>query len=440
MLCFLGRRKRPNVFPSTVACRRRPGLRWALAVSAFVPLAMPAQAQGPLTLAEAERLALTEEPGREIFLARSAALAERSIAAGQLMDPKARVGLLNFPIESGGFSTEGMTQVQLGIRQEFPRGNSRALRTERLLAEAAEQTARAELRSRDVLTAVRQAWLDAYYWTQAAALVGESRPLFDDLAAITQSLYAVGRRDQQDVLRADLELSRLDDRLLQIETQRLAAQGALQEWIGLAARRPVSAALPNWPTPPEFSALEAALAEHPDLTAAAARVTTQEHAIELAEAQFKPGWMLDFGYGYREGNLPSGEPRSDFISLMVSVDVPLFRRNRQSRDLEAALQERRAAEASQSELTRRLTSQLQREYDRWKMLSQRIALYDDTILVQADDRARAALLAYQSESGDFSDVLRGYIDQLNARLEHVRLQVERARSFAVLAHLGGITP
>ena len=439
MLCFSGRRERPNIVVFNGERRRRPALRPVLA-SAAVMLATSAQAQGPLTVAEAERLALTEEPGREVFLARSAALAERSVAAGQLMDPKARVGLMNFPIESGGFSTEGMTQVQLGIRQDFPRGRSRALRTDRLRAQATEQTARAELRSRDVRTAVRQAWLDAYFWTRARALVGESRPLFQDLAAITQSLYAVGRSDQQDVLQADLELSRLDDRLLQIETQRLAARAALQEWIGAAAQRPVSSALPNWPRPPELSTLQAGLAEHPDLNAAAARVTTQEHAVQLAREQFKPGWMLDLGYGYREGNLPSGEPRSDFISLMVSVDVPWLRRKRQSRDLEAALQERRAATAARSELTRRLTSQLQREYDRWGVLSQRIALYDQTILVQADDRARAALVAYQSESGDFSDVLRGYIDQLNARLEHVRLQVERARSFAVLAHLGGITP
>jgi hypothetical protein len=48
------------------------------------------------------------------------------------------------------------------------------------------------------------------------------------------------------------------------------------------------------------------------------------------------------------------------------------------------------------------------------------------------------LLAYQSDAGDFADVMRGYIDDLDTRLELVRLQVERARAYAVLANLGGL--
>ena len=48
-------------------------------------------------------------------------------------------------------------------------------------------------------------------------------------------------------------------------------------------------------------------------------------AVELAEQAYKPGWALDLNYGYREGNLPSGEPRSDFVSVAVTVDLPIFR-------------------------------------------------------------------------------------------------------------------
>ena len=55
------------------------------------------------------------------------------------------------------------------------------------------------------------------------------------------------------------------------------------------------------------------------------------------------------------------------------------------------------------------------------------------------DHAQAALLAYQSDAGDFADVMRGYIDELNTRLDHLRLQIERAQSYAVLANLGGLS-
>ncbi len=60
------------------------------------------------------------------------------------------------------------------------------------------------------------------------------------------------------------------------------------------------------------------------------------------------------------------------------------------------------------------------------------------MLGQASDNAQASLLAYQSDDGDFADVMRGYIVDLNTRIEFVRLQVEREQSFAMLANLGGL--
>jgi hypothetical protein len=62
----------------------------------------------------------------------------------------------------------------------------------------------AEARSRGVIEAARDAWLEAYYWQRAEQVLSDSRPLFDDLLQITQSMYAVGRSAQSDVLSATL--------------------------------------------------------------------------------------------------------------------------------------------------------------------------------------------------------------------------------------------
>ena len=94
--------------------------------------------------------------------------------------------------------------------------------------------------------------------------------------------------------------------------------------------------------------------------------------------------------------------------------------------------------ASEAELVARLSSELDIEYARWTDLTRRLGLYETRILEQSKGQAQAALLAYQSDTGDFSDVMRGYIDDLNTRIEHVRLQVQRAQSHAVLAKLGGL--
>jgi outer membrane protein TolC len=394
-----------------------------------------------LTLAEAEDLALENEPGMAALDARAQAFEERSVAAGALPEPTLRVGINNFPIESGGFSTEGMTHAAIGLRQAFPPGDSRRLGSLRYTSQADEMTEIEAARGREVLSAARQAWLEAYYWQQAHALVLESRPFFEDLARISRSLYAVGRRDQQDLLRAELELSRLNDRLIETARQEREARAALSQWVGDDARRPIALKLPAWDSLPELAGLESALREHPLLSAAAAQVRAMQAGVDLAREQTRPGWALDLGYSYREGTLANGDPRSDFVSLNVTVDLPfLGGKNRQDRELAAALGERRAADNSKTRLERELQSRLEAEYARWQEIDRRLTLFRSRILAQTRDQAEAALAAYQSDAGDFADVMRGYIDSLNAQLDMSRLEVERAKSYAVLANLGGITP
>jgi len=152
-----------------VDCGRSPGLLMILLSTAVALWTLPAFAdqRTPLTLAEAEDLALVAEPGRAALLSRSEAFAEQAVAAGQLPDPMLRVGLANYPISDGSFSSEPMTQAQLGIRQVFPRSRTRSLGTDKFEAMAAEAQDSALAREREVLEATRMAWLEIYYWQRA---------------------------------------------------------------------------------------------------------------------------------------------------------------------------------------------------------------------------------------------------------------------------------
>lgn len=196
---------------------------------------------------------------------------------------------------------------------------------------------------------------------------------------------------------------------------------------------------PAWTDIPDILVLQGALEAHAVVAAANARIDARQAGIDFAEASFKPEWAVDLGYGHRNGALPNGEPRSDFFSLSVSVGLPFFTKNRQDRKLSAALGERRAASESKTQLLRQLSSRLDAEYARWQDLSRRIDLYEQRILTQAGEHAQATLIAYQSDAGDFSDVMRGFINDLNTRIEHLKLQVERAQSYAMLANLGGFS-
>lgn len=412
--------------------------RLALIASAFLMLPVLAQAAIPLTLAEVEDRVLVADPGQQALQAKAVALRERSVVASELPDPTLRVALNNYPLQSGGYSTDGMTHSAVGLMQAFPAGKSRSISERRFQWLASEMQESAEARGRNVLAAARQAWLELYYWERAHTLVSESRPFFDDLATVTRSLYAVGRKNQQDVLRAELELSRLDDRIIEIERQRSRSRAALGEWIGLDASRPVAPNLPAWNQVPALESLQDGLQQHPTLRAADAQIDAQSAGVDLANERSKPNWALGLEYSHRSGSMPTGESRSDFVSIGVTVGLPFFRRKSIDSNLSAALQEKSAAVFTREQTLRGLGSQLAAEYARWNDLARRLEIYETRVLDLSSSNAEASLLAYQSDQGDFANVMRAYVDDLNTRIDHVRLKVERAQSYAVLANLGGL--
>lgn len=390
----------------------------------------------PLALVEAQRIALCREPGAVALLEQAAAFDELAVAAGALPDVQLRFGVANLPIEGGGFGAEAMTHAQLGVRQAFPPTAVRAAATRRERTLADQRRAQVEERRRSVLLAVRGAWLDGFLASRQRQLVLDSRALFADLAAITRSLYTVGDKNQQDVLRAELERSQLEVRLVAVEQQGAEARNALRRWIGDAAQRPV-ADLATWSRPPSLDELRGALVVHPVLASAEAETAGAQAGVALARAHYRPHWTLDAAYGYRNGATPDGSPRSDFVSVSATLRVPMFTANRQDRALRAAQGRHRAALALADESRRRLRARLREEHGRWQDLGRRLALYQDAVLSQTRAHAEASLTAYRSETADFADVMRGYINDLEARLDHLALRVDRRRSETRLAYLGG---
>ena len=421
---------------------RLPGITRCAVASLGLSLSLAAFAQNdvPLTLAEAAALANDDEPGAVAMREQAAALRERAVVAGALPSPALRLGLNNYPVEAGGFSTEGMTQLNLGLRQAFPAGKSLKLGEQRLRSLSRGLIEQAQARGRNVLADVRGAWLELYFLDRASDFILESRPFFADLSDTTRSLYAVGRKSQQDVLRAELELSRLDDRLVDIERRRRQARAMLVEWIGADGLRPIAAHWPSWAALPSVEALRRRLDEHPLLLAAAAEVDASDAGVDIAGERRKPQWSLDVGYGYREGRLANGRARSDMVTIGVSMELPWFRKRSIDGALAAALRERSATQSSRRRLERELLRRLDASYAEWQQLERRLGLYEARILVQAREQADASLTAYRSDAGDFADVMRAYIGYLNTRIEHVRLKVDQAHAYVVLANLGGLSP
>jgi outer membrane protein TolC len=372
------------------------------------------------------------------FHAQSEALREQAVAEAQLPDPQLRFGIEGLPVDSFSRSEEDMTQLQVGVAQAFPRGRTRALKAEQARALATAEQARAADQARNVLRSVRLSFLESYYQAHAQEVIRQSRGLFEQVVNITRAAYATGREVQQDVWRAQLELAQLDDRLTRAQTEEGVARAELSRWIGSRdARRPLAQTLPKLSPVPAREAIEARLLEHPLMEAEAAQVESSRKDVDIARQAYKPAWMLELSYGQRVGANPEGDSRSDLLSAMVSVDLPLFRAKRQDRRLAASQKQAQAAEYARAERLRELRTMFNTEYSNWERLGERLKLYRERLIPQSDQNARAALRAYQSGVTEFTPVISAYLGELENRLEALRVEVDRAKAHANLSYLAG---
>ncbi len=401
---------------------------------------LPCSAGAALQLGDAIRIALDNDPASAASRATARAYSENAIADGQLPDPKLKTALANLPVDDFDISSEPMTQLQLGIEQEFPRGDTlhhRQLRAESL---AGAEQANAETITLQTVRDVRRHFLELYYQVRAGAIVAETRKLFAQLVDITQAHYGSGRVSQQDVLRASLELARLDDRAVRIATAADENRAALAKWLDAAVDLPLAEHFPELPPLPVRAQLEEALLQHPVLAAETARVNAMKQGIRIAQEQYKPGWSAGIEYRKRFGDDPDGDPRSDMMAAMLNVELPLFTGNRQDRRLAASIAETEAAELRRDDKLRELQRMLAADYADWQRLGERSTLYEAKLLREATANADASLHAYQSGVTEFTTLMRARITELDVRLDELRIRVDRARAQANLLYLAGEKP
>ena len=342
-----------------------------------------------LTYQQAIDIAIESDPWLDGSRYTENALEDEAIAAAQLPDPKMAIIALNFPTDTFNFGQEPMTQFAVGLSQMFPRGHSRALsRQQKEQLAAREPLMRADRRAR-VTATVAQLWLDAYDARESIRLIEGDRALFEQLvdAAVAGYSSAQGRAQQSDVIRAQLELTRLDDRLTMLHQRQESAEQRLSEWVDDAVSRGIDGSLPALePALPVADSRSPSswyeqLRLHPAVQALDARIDAVATGIDLARQKYKPEWGLKANYGFR-GKDPMGQDRTDLLTVGVSFDLPLFTENRQDKELSAAVARTAAAETERSLLIRQLLAQLDKARLQLVRLDQRRAIYRGQLLPQ----------------------------------------------------------
>ena len=390
-----------------------------------------------LNLQQAEQLAIQSDPSIESYKATSRSFVDESVADDTLPDPKLRFGAVNVPVDTFDLEQEQMTQIKVGIQQDFPRGDVLSIkqRQSQYLSRAA--MSMADDVQLKIVRDVRETYLNLFYEMRAYQIIRETRKLFSELVKITESNYAAGRVNQQDVVLAGLELSRLDDRSTKILARDESYRAELEQWIGDVAWNNLSPDFPVLPDLPQQVDLNKVIPAHPLIRAESAKIDASKQMTEMARQQYKPGWSLLVDYGFRSGNNPDGSERADFATAIVSLDIPLFTGNRQDKAVSSNEQKISSARYSKDDQLRKLKKLYEKNQHLWMRLGEREQLYKSSLLTAAENNSKVSLKAYQSGVSEFDTLMRAQITELDVRLEDLRIRVDRAAAQARLLYITG---
>ena len=387
------------------------------------------------TLNEAEDIALNNDPLIESHQAEARAWTNNAVADNQLPDPKLRFGMYNLPLDSFDASQEPTTQLRLGVQQAFPKGDSLELKQLQSEWYASAELARSMDRKRDVLRNVRKDFFNLYYQVEALRIIRASKKLFSQLVDITEAHYAAGRVNQQDVLRADLELSRLDDRAIKIKTEEEVLRARLSQWLGEVAWQPVSQ---NYP---ELSILDedinSLITKHPSIEIETAKLEASKQNVAISQQQYKLGWGLGLEYRKRFGENPDSSDRTDMMAAMVTLDIPLFTEKRQDKRVAASEEKMLSVRLVRDDKLRKLKRLYESNYSKLTGLTERQKRYKNDLLKSAKNNASAALKAYQSGVTEFTSLMRAHMTELDIRLSDLRIRVDRSLALTQLLYVTG---
>jgi len=404
----------------------------SLVVVAVILAVSPAAAQSSLTIEQAQRLAV--ERSRMIVAQDAAVTASRemAVAAGQLPDPVATIGVNNLPIngqDAWSFTADFMTMRSVGVMQEFTHSKKREARVERFEREADRSTAERALTIANIQRDTALAWIDRYYAEAQATVVqeqiGQTRLELD----AADAAYRAGRGSLAEILSGRSALVSLDDRQRELVRRARAARATLARWVGEAADAPLAGKPDIGAIRLDPRTLDTDIAHHPDLMVLASREEVAAAEVKIAQASKQADWSVSVMYSQR------GPAYSNMVSLNASVPLQWDQRNRQDREVAAKLAMLDQVRAEREDMVRAHAAEIRAMVVAWQDDRERLVRYERELVPLARERTEATVAAYRGAKATLGEVLQSRRSEIDVRLQALQLETEIARTWAQLNFL-----
>ncbi len=417
---------------------------WILGVLLLVFATPAAHAQdasvgGPTRLADL--LAEAEKNNPQIQAARHGWQSAKQIPTqvATLPDPQVVLQQMNVgsPRPFAGYTNSDFAYIGLGFSQDLPYPGKLRLRGEIAQKDADATQQKYESVRRAVLADVKMAYFQLGYLAKRQKILGEDAQLLQQVEQAAESRYRNGMGNQQDVLQAQLERTKLlrEINMNQLEQGKMWA--ALKNLLNRAqSSADIETAELSESTPAyNFDQLLAeAKASNPDLAGMQKVVERQELQVDLAKKGFYPDFNVQ---GMWQRTDPS-QYRA-YYQFTVGMRIPIYRSRRQRPELAQAESDRDRAKSEYEVQSQQTAFQLRQQYLTAEKSAELLKIYREGLIPQARAELQAGMAAYQSNRQDFQALLASFLDVLKLDEEYWQTLSEHETALAQMEEVTGVT-
>ena len=387
-----------------------------------------------LSLDEVIAEGLRRNPGVQSALHAVEAQRHKVPQAKSLSDPQVSAGwagnIAPFSLQEGDPSS----YRGVGVSQQIPYPGKLKLRGQIASKDVDAAQWEYEAVRRRVVMDLKSAYYDYFFYDKALEVSRKDKELLQTLSSISEARYRVAKGMQQDVLRSQVEISLLLQKITVLEQQRSTAQARLNTLLARAPESVLPPAADVGITPPTqaLDALYAAAeANDTDLHRERQVVEKNQLAVQLAHKDYLP----DFGvaYLYQQRSM-----QPDMNAMTFSVNIPIFYKTKQREEVRQATEEVLAAERSRDNRKVELQFELKQQYLAAQASKQLLDLYSKGVVPQSSLALESSLSSYQVGNVDFLTVLTNFSTILNYEVDYYRELANYQTALARMESLVGM--
>ena len=397
------------------------------------------RAAEPAAISLAKLVEEARHDNPDVLAARRAWQAATQVPSQVSTLPDPEVTVQQFAVGSprpfAGYSNSNFAYIGVGISQELPYPGKLKLKGEAAERDADVSRQRYEAALRSVSEQVKEAYFQLAYAQQTLGILDRDDQFLTQIEKIAEARYRVGQGTQQDVLKAQLQKTKLLREVACYRQLEDTQQAQIKKVLNRPVDSPAIATQELLETPLNYTSdqlLSKVRTDNPSVAGQQKMVERQSLKVEMAHKDRYPDFNVQYMWQH------TAEQYRDYYMLTLSARIPIYRRRKLDPEMGQAVEELNQSRREYESQVQNAYFGIRDQYIAAETATQVLKIYREGLIPQALATYRAGLAAYEAGKQDFETLLSSFLDVLNYDEEYWKTLADHETALARLEELTGV--